>query len=261
MKSSPGSARLSSGSTAEHDGAVPRPDAPPGRTGRPPRTSRPQILDAARRIIERDGWEKLTIRRLAAEVGVGTMTLYHHVRDREDLLIQLINDLAGRLPPPDPSGTPRDRVVAAALAMHDALAAWPWAAEVLTTDGFLSRLDEPALRVVEAIVAGAVDHGCTPEQAVQLYRSIWYYTVGEILVRANSRRHRPDGDDPADGSGGEDLFGGPDPSLSGLDPARHPHLAAIGDRWGGFAAQDTYPEGLRAFVDGLLARSSRSGAP
>ncbi|WP_214403164.1 TetR/AcrR family transcriptional regulator [Pseudonocardia lacus] len=234
------------------------PDAPSGRTGRPPRTSRAEILAAARRILERDGWEKLTLRRLAAEAGVSTMTLYHHVRDREDLLIQLINDLADQLPPPDLSGSPRDRIVAASTAMHDALAAWPWAVEVLTTDGFLSRLGESALRIVEAIVAGAVDHGCTPQQAVHVYRSIWYYTVGEILVRAHSRRRRPDGDQP-----GETLFSGPDPSLGRLDPARQPHMVAIGDRWGEFAAQDTYRLGLRAFVDGLLARagSAEPGDP
>ncbi|MCO1659329.1 TetR/AcrR family transcriptional regulator [Pseudonocardia humida] len=237
-----------------------RPDAPPGRTGRPPRTSRAQILAAARRILERDGWEKLTIRRLAAEAGVATMTLYHHVRDREDLLIQLINELADQLPPPDLSGDPRDRIVAAATSMHDALAAWPWAAEVLTTDGFLSRLGESALRVVEAIVAGAVDHGCTPAQAVHVYRSIWYYTVGEILVRANSRHRRAGDGRPAEGA---TLFSGPDPSLGDLDPSHQPHLAAIGDRWGVLAAQDTYPEGLRAFVDGLLARagSPEPGGP
>jgi AcrR family transcriptional regulator len=225
---------------------VPRSDAPHRRTGRPPRTSRAQILAAARQVIERDGWEKLTIRRLAAEIGVGAMTLYHHVQDREDLLIQLINEQADQLPRPELPAAPRDRIVVAATAIHDALAAWPWAAEVVTTDGFLSRVGESALWMVETIVAGAVDAGCTEEQAVSLFRSIWYYTVGEILVRARSGRGRPD-----------DIFSGPDPSLGGLDPSRQPHLAAIGERWAALAARDTYPEGLRGLVDGMLAQAAR----
>lgn len=218
-----------------------------GRTGRPPRTSRAEILAGAHRILERDGWEKLTLRRLATEVGVGTMTLYHHVRDREDLLVQLINERFDRLTRPELPADPRERIVAAGVAAHDTLAAWPWAAEVLTTDGFLARVGDSALWLVEAIVAGAVDHGCTPEQAVHVFRCVWYYTVGEILVRARS-----------DGrvSRRDDLFSGPDPALSShVDPDRHPRLSAIGDRWPELAARDTYAAGLRALVDGLLARA------
>ncbi|MGW2148310.1 TetR/AcrR family transcriptional regulator [Nonomuraea bangladeshensis] len=214
-----------------------------GRTGRPPLTSREQILAAARRIIDRDGWEKLTVRRLAAELGIGATTVYHHVRDREDLLIQLLNQHADQTLSPDLPAEPRERIVAAAVAIHDSLAAWPWAAEVLTTDGFLGRLGESALRMVEAIVAAAVDHGCTPEQAVHVFRSIWYYTVGEILVRAHSEGRRPDGD-------GRPAF------FVGVDLSHLPRLAALGDQWPALAARDTYREALRAFVDGLLAQAA-----
>lgn len=221
---------------------MPRRNAPHGRTGRPPVTSRAEILAAARRLLDREGWQKLTIRRLAAELGIGATTLYHHVRDREDLLILLINDHAERTPLPELPEDPRERVVAAATAIHDALAAWPWAAEVLTTDGFLARLGAGRpLTLVENVVAGAVAHGCTHEQAVGVFRDIWYYTVGEILVRARSARR------PADFRLA---------SLGDLDPARYPHLATIGDRWPVVAAQDSYRQGLRAFVAGLLTQAT-----
>lgn len=227
-----------------HDGQVT--PSSPGRTGRPPRTSRAQILAAARQIIDRDGWEKLTIRRLAAEVGVGAMTLYHHVRDREDLLVQLLSEHVEQAPRPVLPSSPRDRVVVAATAMHDALAAWPWAAEVVTTDGFVGRLSDSALWMVEAIVAGAIDHGRTPEQAVDVFRNLWYYTVGEVLVRAHSGRRRP-GDAFFSNTAGISL------RVGGLDASQQPHLAAIGQQWPALAARDIYPEGLRAFVNGLLA--------
>ncbi|MBA8954647.1 TetR/AcrR family transcriptional regulator [Actinomadura namibiensis] len=227
---------------------MPRPHRPRGRTGRPPATSRAEILVAARRIIERDGWEKLTVRRLAAELGIGTTTLYHHVRDREDLLVQLLNEHTEQTLRLDPPGEPRDRIVAAAVAMHDSLAAWPWAAEILTTDGFLARLGEPALRVVETIVAAAIEHGCSPAQAVHLFRSLWYYTVGEILVRAHTV-HRHGDQSPA---AGRDTF-----FETGIDASRLPHLAALGDQWPELAAQDTYAQALGAFVDGLLAQAAQ----
>jgi AcrR family transcriptional regulator len=213
-------------------------------------TSRPEILAAARRLIDRDGWEKLTVRRLAAELGIGTTTLYHHVRDKEDLLLLLLNEYAGAIAQPALPSDPRDRIVAAAAALHESLAAWPWAAEILTADGFVGLLGEPALWTVETIVGGAVDAGCAPERGVEIFRSLWYYTVGEILVRAHSARAREDGTSraPADG-----FFGR-------VDPSRLPHLAALGNQWPVVAARDTYPWGLRAFVDGLLAHASTTGA-
>ena len=131
----------------------------------------------------------------------------------------------------------------AAAALHEALAAWPWAADVLTVDGFVGLLGEPALWTVETIVAGAVDAGCTLEQAVEVFRSVWYYTVGEILVRAHSARAKADGTRPTPGAG----------FLGRVDPSRLPRLAALGDQWPILAARDTYLQGLRAIVEGLLS--------
>ncbi|WP_027860237.1 TetR/AcrR family transcriptional regulator [Marmoricola sp. URHB0036] len=209
-------------------------------------TSRSEVLAAARRLIDRHGWEKLTIRRLAAELGIGPTTLYHHVRDREDLLLLLLNEYAGQIPRPHLPDDPRARIVLAAVALHDALAAWPWAAEVLTTDGFIAVMGEPALWTVETMVDGATRAGCTPEQAVEVFRSIWYFTVGEILVRAHSARARRDGTSHAPERG----------FFSALDAAQLPRLKAIGDTWAVVAARDTYRPGVEAFVDGLLAQAS-----
>ncbi|GAA3305396.1 hypothetical protein GCM10020295_59020 [Streptomyces cinereospinus] len=100
--------------------------------------------------------------------------------------------------------------------------------------------------MVEAVVAGADDHGCTPAQSVHVFRSIWYYTVGEVLVRARSPHRRADAGSPVH----REVF----------DASRVPHLAAIGRRWPELAGRDTYPEGLRAFVDGLLAQAAADRA-
>ncbi|MGW3963840.1 TetR/AcrR family transcriptional regulator [Amycolatopsis sp. NPDC005003] len=213
------------------------------RIGRPPTTSREQILEAARAILDRDGHEKLTIRRLAAELGVGATTLYHHVRDKDDLLIQLLEHYAGQLPRPALPDDPREKIIAAATLMHDALAGRPEIAEVLTADDFLG---ESALWMVDAIVGGALGCGCAPERAVELYRNVWYFTIGEILVRARAGRRAA-----------EDRPRHRDRVFAELDAARFPHLAAVGGRWPELSARDTYRAGLRAFVDGLLAQDSR----
>ncbi|WP_084522539.1 TetR/AcrR family transcriptional regulator [Nocardia inohanensis] len=228
---------------------MPRPPASHGRTGRPPVTSRAQILTAARQLIDRDGWEKLTIRRLATEIGIGATTLYRHIQDKDDLLVLLLNHYADQADRPTLPDTPHERIIAAATAMHDTLAGWPWAAEVLTVDGFVGLLDESALWMVESIIAAAEDAGRTPDQAVHIFRTIWYYTVGEILVHARSTR-RADSTLPTTHR----------TPFANLDPAQLPHLAALAARWPALAAHDTYPQGLRALVEGLLAQAD-SPAP
>lgn len=226
---------------------MPPPSDSKRRAGRPPSTSRPEILAAARTLIDRDGWEKLTIRGLAAELDVGATTLYHHVRNKEDLLIQLLNDHAARAPRPELPADPRDRIVVAILACHDLLAAWPWAAEIVTTDGFLGRLDESVAWMAEATVAGAIESGCTREQAIYVFRSLWFYTAGEILVRARS-------------AGGVDLTRFPGGVFfHGADMTKLPHLAAIGNEFVEIERRDTFRPGLEAFVDGLLAQLRASG--
>jgi AcrR family transcriptional regulator len=208
-------------------------------------TSRPEILAAAREIIDRDGWEKLTMRHLAAELGIGGTTLYRNVRDREDLLIQLLNEHLDQTLGQDLPGDPRDRIVAAATVIRDSLAAWPWAAEVLATDGLLGRLGPSALTMVETIVSAAVEAGCTRVQAVDAFRSIWYLTVGEISVRARTARRQELTEVPSGGAFFRDL-----------DPSRFPHLAEVGDDWPVLAARDIYPQAVGALVDGLLAEAT-----
>ena len=223
---------------AGHDGSVPRrPTGAPN--GRPPRTSRADLLTAAGRLIDADGWEQLTIRRLATEVGTSPATVYYHVRDKDDLLVQLLNEYADQIPHPDLPDDPRERIVVVATVMHDVLAARPWVTEILTADNLIG---DAALWLVEGILSGAVDAGADAEDAVHLYRHIWYYTAGEILIRAHrTRRQRQ--------------LGGPtyrDQAVARLDPDAYPHLAGVANRWASLTSQDTYDQGLRALVDGAL---------
>ncbi len=138
------------------------------------------------------------------------------------------------------SQRPQERILTAATAIHDSFADWPWIAEVLTADDLTG---DSALWMVETIMAGAVECGCTPEQAVDVYRSIRYYTVGEILVRANAARRRSEPDRPVYR----------DALLTKIDTSELPYLAALADNWPTVVARDIYPRGLRAIVDGLLA--------
>lgn len=52
----------------------------------PPKTSRDQLVQAALNIVERDGFDHLTMTSLAREVGIKGPSLYKHFADRKDLL-------------------------------------------------------------------------------------------------------------------------------------------------------------------------------
>ena len=58
---------------------------------RKPRFSRDDIAQAALRIADTEGFDALSMRRLAAELDAGTMTLYHYVQTKDELLT-LVND-------------------------------------------------------------------------------------------------------------------------------------------------------------------------
>ncbi|MFE3790103.1 TetR/AcrR family transcriptional regulator [Streptomyces goshikiensis] len=221
--------------------SAPQPSAPRKSPGRPPRISREEVIGTARRIVTEEGVDRLTMRRLAAEIGSTPMALYHHVRNKEELLVLLLDDYAARaLRRPEPAADPRERVVGAATAIHEALAACPWIVEVLTADDLMSA---SALWFVEQIVDGLVECGLSPERAVHGYRAIWYYTAGEIVVRATAARRRADDDRT---TYRDQVFGA-------LDPAEVPRLAQVADRWTPLTGEDTYLDGLRALVTGLLA--------
>ncbi|WP_131742756.1 TetR/AcrR family transcriptional regulator [Actinomadura roseirufa] len=217
---------------------MPQPTEP--RRGRPPRISLAEIVDTARRIVDAEGVSRLTMRRLATEVGSTPMALYHHVRDKEELLLLLLDDYAARtLRRPDLPADPGERVVALAVAIREALRDCPWIVEVLTADDLMA---ESALWFAENIVDALVAGGLTPARAVHGYRAVWYYTAGEILVRAAAARRRARDDRP---TYRERVF-------AGLDAAELPRLAALGGDWAALTAEDTYLDGLRALVTGLL---------
>ncbi|REE98277.1 TetR/AcrR family transcriptional regulator [Thermomonospora umbrina] len=79
----------------------------PERPARGPRPaySRAQIIEAAVRVADAEGLEAASMRRVAVEIGAGTMSLYRYVPRREDLIELMIDHVHGELDLPDrPTG-------------------------------------------------------------------------------------------------------------------------------------------------------------
>lgn len=72
-----------------------RPERP--ARGPKPAYSRPQIADAAVRIADAEGLQAATMRRIAAEIGAGAMSLYRYVPSRDDLIELMTDRLMGEI--------------------------------------------------------------------------------------------------------------------------------------------------------------------
>lgn len=66
------------------------------------------IFRAALELVDGGGIEALTMRRLASELGVATMTLYSHVPNKEDLLLGVVNTATAEMALPPPGAPPWD---------------------------------------------------------------------------------------------------------------------------------------------------------
>jgi AcrR family transcriptional regulator len=75
--------------------------ARPAPGERRPAHSRERIAEAALKIADEEGFEAVTMRRVAAELGAGTMTLYHYVRNKRELAALMDDAVMGELVVPE----------------------------------------------------------------------------------------------------------------------------------------------------------------
>jgi AcrR family transcriptional regulator len=96
----------------------------PGRA----RHSRDSIAQAAIEIADAEGFEALSMRRVAKELGAGTMTLYHYLATKDELLALVDDAIMGEIVVPDdelPDGW-RDGMREIAHRTKNAFVAHPW---------------------------------------------------------------------------------------------------------------------------------------
>jgi AcrR family transcriptional regulator len=60
------------------------------------RATRAKILDTAVELVEKLGWERVSLADVAAQAGIGTGTVYHHFPDKRALLLDLLEELGER---------------------------------------------------------------------------------------------------------------------------------------------------------------------
>ncbi|MFF3891708.1 TetR/AcrR family transcriptional regulator [Streptomyces sp. NPDC001812] len=122
---------------AEAPGVDPRqlwlgPDRP--RRGRKPAYSREAITAAAVALADAEGLEAVTMRKVAAQVGAGAMSLYSYAPDKETLLNLMVDHVSGELPTTDTlTGDWRADLKAVAHLQRALMLRHPWLPAALST--------------------------------------------------------------------------------------------------------------------------------
>src|SRR3984957_17417521 len=88
-----------------------RKTGPAGATSTGPSITVDKVLATAMKMIEESGVEAFSMRKLAAELGVGTPTVYWHVGNRDELFNRLIGEISDQFGSIAPRGrTPAERI-------------------------------------------------------------------------------------------------------------------------------------------------------
>lgn len=221
------------------------------RRGPRPALTVDAVVRAGTAVADAQGWEALTMRRLAAELGVGAMTLYHYVPGKDELLDLMLDAAYLAMDRTDTTGRGwRARLVAVAAENRALFGAHPWAAQVTTTrpplgPGQMTKY-EHELRALDGLGLDDLD---TDAALAHL-----------LAFVADHARHRlaaAPGDD-------RDWWDRAGPALAAvLDPADFPTAARIGTAVGEAGGSAADPDrawafGLEVVLDGL---STRLGLP
>jgi AcrR family transcriptional regulator len=160
------------------------------REGAGEQLSREQIAATALALVDREGLEALSMRRLAQEMGTGTMTLYGYVRDKDDLLDAVIDAAAAESPAwGEGDGPWRDRLTSLMRELRRGLERHPALIQL--------RLRRPimtpgALRGTEAGLQVLVAAGLDPVEASRAFRTLFLYTFGfaAFVTEGGREEHR-----------------------------------------------------------------------
>lgn len=137
--------------------------------------SRTRILTVALALLDREGLDAFSMRRLAEELGVGTMTIYGYFRGKDELLDAVIDAAAEQIAVAPARGSWRARLCQLMLVIRQSLIEHPSVVEL--------RLKRPlvspgALRLTEVGVGILRDAGFGKREAARAFRTLFIYTFG-----------------------------------------------------------------------------------
>jgi AcrR family transcriptional regulator len=174
--------------------------------------TRERIVHAAVQLIERHGVDALSMRAVAAELGVAVMSLYNHVPNKAALLEGVAEYVvAGLDTVPAGTGDWQGEARALVRAFRTAAHEYPQAMRVVLTHSIDSTA---ASRLAERALALAAEAGFQGATAVRIVHALMAYAVGSQLQALWLAQLL------------DRVEEGTAPSLTRADPAQFPHVVA-----------------------------------
>ncbi|WP_399881713.1 TetR/AcrR family transcriptional regulator C-terminal domain-containing protein [Streptomyces sp. BBFR51] len=214
-----------------------------------------RIVRAAVTVADTEGLAAVSMRRVAAELGVATMSLYRHVADKDDLLTRMMDTVIAEYPlPADPPDGWRAAIELAARQLWDLFRRHPWFAPALSVTR--PQMITSALPYSEWMLATLHARGLDLQSAFTAHLMLLNYARG-VAVHLESEREA----EAHSGLDSEEWMDTQEPALLAiLATGRFPalsHLAAAGYD---FDLDALFEFGLQRLLDGLAALLNESSA-
>jgi AcrR family transcriptional regulator len=148
--------------------------------------SREQLILAAKKEIEAGHYEQMTVRLLADRLGVAPMSLYRHVRDKEDLLNEVVDRMLAEMWQPKAEASDTWAwLMEAADRLRAFLVEQPAALHVFLSHPVTSPAALTRLRSILGVLQAA---GLDEPAARRLYAAVHTYTLGFAALEASRAR-------------------------------------------------------------------------
>jgi AcrR family transcriptional regulator len=152
----------------------------PAKVRRDPLT-RERVIQAALRIMDAEGLEAVTMRRIGRELGVEAMSLYNHVRDKEDILDGISEAVMSEFDIPERSGDWGGDARAMAMEWRRLLGLHPGVMQLLAErhkplEGMV------AYRPMDAALDALSGAGLSAREAAQAFNALGSYIMGFVMM-------------------------------------------------------------------------------
>jgi AcrR family transcriptional regulator len=162
-----------------------------GRNRLAPALSRAEIVDAAIAIADAEGSDAISMRRIARVLRAGTMSLYWHVANKEQLLDLMLDALIGEVEVPEPSGDWRADLRAQARNERAMLLRHAWVMDFL---GGRPPLGPNTLLHMDRLLGILDGLGIGVETAMNILGAMQTYVMGAVLRETQEARVQRDQD-------------------------------------------------------------------
>jgi AcrR family transcriptional regulator len=224
---------------------------PARRGGRRPAFDREAVVDAAMRVLDAEGLDAVTIRRVAQELGTSGAALYTYVRDKDHLIDLLVDRVIGEIDTTtvDAEASWQEQVKEFARVLRRALVAHRDIARA--TLGRIPQGENALVAMNEML--GRMRRGGVPEDVIAYGTDILSLYVGATAYEESLMA--------AQGLDREAVAGFVEELrryFASLPADRFPHIVALARPLTQFdpEADDRFEFGLGVIVDGLAARAA-----